>query len=389
LDEKSRGGVLSRIKILYIITLSELGGAQKMVYHIAAGLDPQEFDLTVACAPGGELINWLSNLHQDIKIMEIPELKRNISPFNDLKAFLKLYDLMRKHSYHIVHCHSSKAGILGRLAAWKAGVPKIIFTVHGWGINEYQSWMVRVLYTWVERFTGARSTKVVCVSESDLLKARSLKLVTDDKLIVIYNGLPAPDNREGLLRGELGIDKDDIIVGTVARLASQKDPLFLLLVAARMINNDNKIKGEGRLCFVLIGDGPLRPECEKFISENNLINNVFLLGTREEAAELVQDFDIFVLFSRWEGLPLTIIEAMLAGRPVVANIVGGIGELVVHQETGLLINKLDVNEAEKALVNLIFDPEKRLSMGYAGRQRARKFFSLDKMVGKYRELYLS
>ena len=380
---------MARIKILYIITLSELGGAQKVVYHIAAGLDPREFDITVACAPGGEMVNWLRNLHQDIKIVEIPELTRDISPFDDLKAFLKLYRLMKKNSYHIVHCHSSKAGILGRLAAWKAGVPRIIFTVHGWGINEYQSWMVRFLYTWAERFAGALSTQVVCVSEADLLKARSLKLVSGDKLSVIYNGLPVPKTRDGLLRRELGIGKEDTIIGTVARLAPQKDPLFLLEVAALMINHDHKITGEGRLCFVLIGDGPLRFECESFIAENDLKGRVFLLGTREEAPELVQDFDIFVLFSRWEGLPLTIIEAMMAGRPVVANAVGGVGELVVHQDTGLLINKLDVNEEEKTLLNLISDPEKRHSMGRSGRQRALNLFNIDKMVEKYRELYLS
>lgn len=380
---------MARIKVLYIITLSELGGAQKIVYHIAAGLNPQEFDITVACAPGGELVNWLSNLNQDIKIMVIPELKRDISPFNDLKAFLKLYMLMKNNSYHIVHCHSSKAGILGRLAAWKAGVPKIIFTVHGWGINEYQSWPVRFLYTWAERFAGARSTQVVCVSETDLLKARSLKLVTGDKLCVIYNGLPVPEKNEGLLHEELGIRKGDIIIGTVARLAFQKDPLFLLEVAERLITSYKRDKSNSHPCFVFIGDGPLRSECEKFINNKGLKRSVFLLGTREKAAELVQDFDIFVLFSRWEGLPLTIIEAMMAGRPVVANAVGGVGELVVHQETGLLINKLDVNEAEMALLNLIADPGKRLSMGRSGRQRALNLFNIDRMVEKYRELYLS
>jgi glycosyltransferase involved in cell wall biosynthesis len=377
------------VKVLLIITLSEIGGAQKVVYNIVAGLDPQQFDITVACAPGGELVNWLRNLHQGIKIVEIPELKRDISPFNDLKAFLKLYALMKNNSYHIVHCHSSKAGILGRLAALKAGVPKIIFTVHGWGINEYQSWPIRFLYIWAERYAGARSTKVICVSESGLLKARRLKLVPGDKLSVIYNGLPVPEKKDGYLHKELGIRKDDIIIGTVARLAFQKDPLFLLEIADRMITHYKKDKSSAQPCFVFVGDGPLRTECEKFINDKGLKRSVFLLGTREEAAELVQDFDIFVLFSRWEGLPLTIIEAMMAGRPVVANAVGGVGELVVHQETGLLIKKLDANEAEKALLNLISDPEKRLSMGNAGQRRALNYFNIDKMVDKYRELYLS
>ncbi|MFX4262059.1 glycosyltransferase family 4 protein [Pelotomaculum propionicicum] len=380
---------LVRIKILLLITLSELGGAQKVVHHIAAGLDPRQFDITVACAPGGELVNWLRNMHRDIKIVEITDLKRDISPLNEIKAFMKLYALMKKNSYHIAHCHSSKAGVLGRLAAWLAGVPKIFFTAHGWGINEYQNRVLRFFYTWMERLAGAVSTKVVCVSESDLMKARSLKLVSDEKLCLIYNGLPELKTREGSLRRELNLAEKDIIVGTVARLAPQKDPLFLLEVAERMINCHNGWSGEGGLNFVLIGDGSLRPECEKFINDKGLKGHVFLLGTREEAAHLVHDFDIFVLLSRWEGLPLTIIEAMMSGRPVVANSVGGVGELVVHRETGLLINKLDADEAEKALFDLISNPEKRLSMGHYGRQRARNLFNIDQMVDKYKKLYLS
>lgn len=380
---------MTRIKVLQVITLSELGGAQKVVHHIAAGLDPQQFDVTVACAPGGELINWLRNLTNGVKLVEISGLRRDISPVNDIKTLYKLYLLMKKNNFDIVHCHSSKAGILGRLAAWLAGVPKILFTAHGWGINEYQSRVVRYFYTWIERLAGAVSSKVVCVSKSDLAKARSLKLVNNNKLCVIYNGLPEIKIREGSLRRELNLTEKDIIIGTVARLAPQKHPLFLLETAKRMINCDNKGTCKGRLYFVIIGDGPLRSECKRYISMNDLKGHVFLLGTREEAAVLVQDFDIFVLFSRWEGLPLTIIEAMMAGRPVVANAVGGVGELVVHQETGMLINKLDASEAEKALLNLISNPERRLSIGYSGRQRALNLFNIDQMVEEYKKLYLS
>lgn len=378
-----------RIKVLLIITLSELGGAQKVVYHIASGLSPEQFEITVACAPGGELVHWLRDQTRKIQVLEIPELQRNVSPLNDLKAFWKLYSLMRKKGFDIVHCHSSKAGILGRLAAWLAGVPKILFTVHGWGINEYQSWPVRFFYTWAERLAGAVSSKVVCVSESDFFKGQNLRLVANDKLSVIYNGVPEPQRKEGALRRELNIKKEDIIIGTVARLAPQKDPLFLLEAAGRMIKYSGSGPGEGRLYFVLIGDGPLRAKCEEFVNSKGLNGRVFLLGAREEAAELVQDFDVFVLFSRWEGLPLTIIEAMLAGVPVVANAVGGVGELVEHQKTGYLINKLDVNEAEKALWDLVFDRDKRLSMGEAGQQRAVQLFDIHEMVEKYRELYLA
>ncbi len=379
---------MTLLRVLFIITLSEMGGAQKVVYNLAAGLNPQEFDITVACAQGGELVDWLKSLEQRVKVIEISSLRREISPWHDLKAFWKLYWLIKKNKFDIVHCHSSKAGILGRLAAWLAGVPKIFFTAHGWVLNEYQHWSGRLCYTWIERLAGTVSTKVVCVSEYDLLKARNLKIAADDKLVVFYNGLPEPETQEGLLRNELGIKKNDLVIGTVARLAPQKDPLFLLKVAEGMICRQN-CTGAGRLYFVLIGDGPLRPECENFINSKGLSGRVFLLGTREEAAKLVQDFDIFVLFSRWEGLPLTIIEAMMASRPVVASAVGGVGELVVPGETGLLIEQLDVNEAEKALLHLIYDPGKRLAMGQAGRKRACRLFNINQMVDQYRELYLA
>lgn len=379
---------LVRIKVLKIITLSELGGAQKVVYYIAAGLPPEQFEVTVACAPGGELVKWLKSLPQAINVIEIPEFKRNISPWNDLKAFWKLYSLIKKMSFSIVHCHSSKAGILGRLAAWLAGVPKIYFTVHGWGINEYQSWPVRFIYTWAERLAGMVSTKVICVSESDKLKGLGLGLMTEYKLSVIYNGLTEPQKKEGALRKELNI-KEGIIIGSVARLSFQKDPLFFLKIAERMITCLKNEPSKGCLYFVLIGDGPLRSQCEEFVERKRLNGHVFLLGSREEAAELIQDFDVFILFSKWEGLPLTIIEAMLAGCPVVANEVGGVGELVVHQKTGYLINKLNVSMVEKALLDLIVNREKRLLMGELGRQRALNLFDLEKMIIKYQELYLS
>lgn len=380
---------MAKIKVLLVITLSELGGAQKVVYHIAAGLSPEQFEITVACAPMGELISWLKNLPWNIRVIEIPELKRNISPLNDLKAFYKLYLLMKKEDFHIVHCHSSKAGVLGRLAARLAGVPKIFFTAHGWGMNEYQGWPGRFFYILAERLAGVLSTRIICVSQSDLEKGLTLKLATPGRLSVIYNGAPEPQKKKGTLRKELAIKEEDIIIGTVARLAIQKDPLFLINVAERMIASSDNSPDKNHLYFVIIGDGPLRLRCEEYIKRKGLEGRVFLLGSREEAAELIQDFDIFVLFSRWEGLPLTIIEAMLAGVPVVANMVGGVRELVVNNETGYLINKLDVNEAKKALWDLVSNPEKRFLMGEAGRRRALKLFNVSKMVEKYKELYLS
>ncbi len=378
---------MARIDILHIITLSEMGGAQKVLYHIVAGLDPGSFNISVACAPGGELVRWLRGLGY-VRVVEIAEMKREISPFNDLIALVKLYLLIKENRFRVVHCHSSKAGVLGRLAAWLAGVPKIIFTVHGWGVNKFQNPLPRFLYIGAEKLAGLLSTKVVCVSESDRVKGKNLKLAAEKKLEVIYNGLPMVVNKKGALRRELGIGEDHYVIGTVARLATQKDPLFLLEVANSMLSNTEKTTDGKKLCFVLIGDGPLRAECDKFIKKKGLEGKVFLLGTREEAAGLVSDFDVFVLFSRWEGLPLTIIEAMLAGRPVAANAVGGVSELVEHKKTGLLVDSLNLNEVVRVLREIVTDRARLVNLGEAGRTRALELFSAESMVKQYIRLYL-
>ncbi|TEB04623.1 putative glycosyltransferase EpsD [Pelotomaculum schinkii] len=376
------------VRILYIITLSEIGGAQKVVYHLAAGLEPGLFDIAVACAPGGELVGWLRGLPETIEVFELPELKRDISPLDDFKALWKLYSIIRKGNFDIVHCHSSKAGILGRLAARLAGVPAIYFTAHGWGLHAYQNWVARLFFIWAERLAGTVSTKVICVSEADLIKGKALKLAPAEKFTLIHNGLPEPDQNDGLLRGEFGFSKEDMVIGTVARLAPQKDPIFLLQVAERILSRQNSYAGQRQPFFVMIGDGPLRSSCKAYLTAKGIDKSVFLLGSREEAACLMRDFDVFVLFSRWEGLPLTIIEAMLGGCPVAATKVGGVSELVEDGKTGLLIDESDLAAAEAALMDLIANPPRRRAMGKAGRERALRLFSIDKMIQKYRDLYL-
>lgn len=382
-----------KTKILHIVTLSEMGGAQKIVYLLAAGNDRDNFDVEVACAPGGELVSWLCQLK--VKVNEITGLKRNISPFYDLLAFWRLYLLIRAGNYDIVHCHSSKAGLLGRLAAKLAKVPRIYFTAHGWSINEYQSFPVRYFYTLLERMAGALSTKIICVSREGLSRGLKLKIAPQEKFVLIYNGLPEPEKgKNGLLREELNIGTEDLIFGMVARLAEPKDTLLFLELADQILkrSRDFGVKSKdnqypGKFYFVLIGDGPRRGACQAFIEDRGLAGHVFLLGTRENAAELICDFDVFTLFSHWEGLPLTVIEAMLAGRPVVASAVGGVSELVVQGETGYLVEPGNKVEAAMALGKLAGDKGLRLSMGEAGRRRARELFSLKAMVGKYRKLY--
>lgn len=384
-----------KIRVLQVVTLSELGGAQKVVYHLAAGLNRDKFEITVACAPGGELVHWLETAN--VNVVELPCLKRNISPGDDALCLWQLYHLIKTNKYDIVHCHSSKAGILGRLAAYLAGVRQIYFTVHGWGIDEGQSFPIRWLYTMAERLGGSVSTRVVCVSAFDREKGLSLGLVKPEKLMVIHNGLPdvcASENgalcetkvmpggaaKYAALRWELGLGDKDILIGTVMRLALPKQPLMFLELASRLVS-------ETQARFVIIGDGPLRMECERYIADHGLDGKVFTLGTRENAAQMVAGFDIFTLFSSHEGLPLTVIEAMLAGVPVVASNVGGMGELVDDGVSGFLVNNLDLDGAFLAVKKLLSDTGLRRRMGYAGREKALSEFTVDRMLSRYEQLY--
>jgi len=375
---------LSKIKILQVITLSETGGAQKVLYYLAAGLPPGIFDVTVVCGPGGKLVRWLKE-HGHVRVIEMPQLCRNISPLKDIAAFRGLYRFIRRESFDIVHCHSSKAGILGRLAASLAGVQNIIFTVHGWGITPGQNSLTKMVYILAERWAGMRSTRVVCVSKADLERGLKDGLAPPSRLEVIYNGVPLPETKKGSLRAELGLAHDDLLVGCVGRLSKQKNPLYFLDVARYLLSGPCSTK---RLYFVLIGDGPLKRECMDFIEQNNLHKNIFLLGNRENAAGLAADFDIFCLLSLWEGLPLTIIEAMFNARPVVATNVGGVSELVIEGENGYLVSPGDKIKTVLLLSSLIGDGELREKMGRAGYLMARDKFSLKKMVDQYTSLYI-
>ena len=385
---------MARKKVLLLVTLSEMGGAQKVVYHLAAGLDREKLDITVACAPGGELVDWLKKLPY-IKVVELSLLKRQISPLNDLRCLSRLVSLIKTGGYHIVHCHSSKAGILGRLAARMAGVRQIYFTVHGWGIDVSQPFPVRIAYTLAERIAGALSTRVVCVSRCDLEKGLALGLAGPEKLAVIYNGVPDIWQHTQImreksdLRMELGLGPEDFLIGTVMRLAPPKKPLMFLESAARLLerHGERNTAGEKSFFFAIIGDGPQRVECERFIAENNLGEKVFLMGTREDAARLVAGLNVYTLLSDHEGLPLTVIEAMLAGVPVVASNVGGLGEMVKHGETGYLVDSSDADSAVSFIDELVMFPAARGRMGSAGRERAIRMFNLEKMIKGYFDLY--
>lgn len=369
-----------KVRLLVGITLSEMGGAQKVVYDIISSLPLDKYDVTLVTYPGGELIDWLSPY--DIEIVTISEIRREISPYHDIVTFFKLYSIMRRGNFHIAHFHSSKMGILGRCAAWAAGVPKNYFTVHGWGINEYQpQWVQRALGS-AEKIAGKMCTKCIFVSQYHKRIGIKRGWVDENKASVIYNGIDDRPVTVGRLRGELSIDEETPIIGTIMRLREPKQPEFTIRIYDELIKRGLKPH------LVIIGDGPQMDECVELIAELGIEKGVHLLGTREDARILLNDFNIFTLFSKWEGLPISIIEAMFAGKPIVSSSVGGIPELLSHKDTGYLIEGFDIKEVADYIQVLLEDNGLKASMGKKAFEMATSLFRKEEMTKAYERLYM-
>jgi glycosyltransferase involved in cell wall biosynthesis len=369
---------IKKKKILLLVTLSEWGGAQHIVYLLAKYFQ-KEYEISVACAPGGELISKLQE--EDIRVIPIPEFARNPHLLKDLLMLLKLYRLTKREKFDLVHAHSTKAGLLGRLAARLAGVKAILFTAHGWAFTEGRNFWKRWVLAQTEKIASACSMKIACVSEHDRQLALKFGVTKTEKLLVIHNGLeeePFLQAQGAGVARELNLTKEkETVITFVGRLAAPKEPVVLL----------ESLKKFPHAKALLVGDGPMRPELEAYIAQNQLSERASILGMRSDIPEILAASDIFVLPSRWEGLPLVIIEAMFAGLPIIATDVGGVSELVQEKINGFLIPRSDVAALQRALAQLIADKTLREEMGEKSRQRALKQFTMERMLAQYEKLY--
>jgi len=300
---------------------------------------------------------------------------QRFAPTKDCQALFQLARLVHLLKPDLLHAHSSKAGALGRLAARLAGVPSI-FTAHGWafarGVPRIQRWMA-LPCEWI----AARCCqKIIVVSEADYALGESRGIAPHAGTVVIHNGIPDHPSR-AQPDGDSG---QPARIASVARFAPQKDQSTLLQALAG-------VPFDYRL--ILVGDGPTRTHIESQAKALEISNQVEFLGARNDVAEILSRSHIFALTSHWEGFPLSILEAMRAGLPVLASSVGGVNEAVVDGETGFLVPRGDVAAVRDRLRQLLADPQLRSRMGAAGRRRFQQLFSLERMleetVNVYRE----
>ena len=372
-----------RQKILQVITLSDWGGAQRVVFDIADSLDKEKFEVEVACSPKGLLVEKLRA--RNIKVYEIKNLVRRISAIEDTKAFFALKKIIKKEKYDIVHCHSAKAGFLGRMAAKLAGVKKIYYTVHSWSFyNKGEFGFMEKVFIAMEKIGSVGVSKIICVSGRVMADGIRKKIANHKKFLLIRNGIDFNvENKRDEIRASYGIKPKDIVLGMTARLAYPKDPMLFLRLAKEILKISPNAK------FVLVGDGPIKGECQNFVKNQKLEEKVLLLGEKSplEARELFFVFDIFVLLSNFEGMPITVLEAMFAGLPVVASIVGGIPEMIEKEKGGFLVRNNYFGEIKEQIEYLIKNPQIRKQMGEYNLQKAKASFTLQRMVSQYENLY--
>jgi glycosyltransferase involved in cell wall biosynthesis len=312
------------IKVLQIITKAEWAGAQRVVYEICKmAKQYNNINMEVATGENGILVDKLEK-DLGIKVHVLKKLVHPINPFIDYKGYKEIKRLIKENNYDAVHCHSTKAGILGRLAANKLGVKKVIYTVHGyWPILQYEG-IKRKIAIFLERYLANKTTDLVLISKSDIELSKRMKIGNEKKYRLIYNKITVEKDKigKGVLRKELDVDNNIKIIGNVSRVDDPKNPFLFIDIANEYLKNNNNV------VFVWVGAGNLIQQAKNYAEKLNLKEKVKFIGFRQNGIEYMKDFDLLLLTSSWEGVPITILEAIELKIPILSTDVGGIKEII-------------------------------------------------------------
>lgn len=376
-----------RPKILYVITKGNWGGAQRYVFDLATSLTHSQStfqagkpDIAVIYGSPGKLPGELEN--HGIRTIQIKSLKRDVNPLLDLQSFKALLKIFREEKPDIVHLNASKIGGLGALAARLAGVPKIIFTAHGWAWNEDRPFISKTLIILAHWLTIILCHKTIAVCEAIKKQAVKLPLVGEHKIVVVPNGIdPITFEEKTTARLKIGGGSEKIWIGTVAELHKNKG-LDILIDAFAATNHESH-----NAALYIIGEGEERKSLEKQIKSLGLSNRIHLVGFISDAERLLKAFDVFVLPSRTEAFPYVILEAGLAQLPIVASAVGGIPEIIKNLKTGLLVKRGDRNELASILELLVTDSALVAEIGQGIRKKVENNYSKNVMVEKTLSVY--
>lgn len=380
-----------RIKILRVIARLNMGGPALHVAYLTHGLGERGYDTTLVAgtlARGEDSMAFVAE-GLGVEVVTIPELGREISPVRDLLATLRLARLIRRERPDIVHTHTAKAGTVGRLAARLAGgarPPIVVHTFHGHVLRGYFDPVRTQFFRETERTLARHTTKLVAVGPEVRDDLVELGVAPPEKFTVIRLGIDLgnrvlPDEHRGELRRLFGIPEDRFVIGWLGRMTAIKRVQDVIASFAAL-----RRRGvEATLC--LVGDGPDREAAEQLANELGVVRDVLFVGYQRDVAPYYAFIDALVLTSANEGTPVVAIEALAAGKPVVSTRVGGVSDVVVDEEDGLLVAPGDVEGLASALERLASDRDLRARFGAAGRERVVPRYRVERLVDDTDRLY--
>jgi glycosyltransferase involved in cell wall biosynthesis len=385
LPEARLRDVMDRVKVLHIITRLIRGGAQENTLLTVALADRDGFEVHLASGPEGE---WFPRGSQVADCFHlVPHLANPICPLRDLAAFAELLQMMRRERFAVVHTHTSKAGLLGRLAARLAGVPVIVHTPHGTVFHEvYFNRCQQRLVAWLKRVAARLTNAIITVSNAERDHYLARRIAPARKFRTIYSGIDY-SRFEGQVpsrertRSSLDLRERDLMVLFPARYVPEKGHRFFFAAAEHVMQTMSQVR------VFLAGDGPLAEEIAIMRAASAFPHRIHLLGFREDVLDLMRAADVVVSASLSEGLPRAVVEALLLERPVVASDAGGTREVVLDKLTGMLVPCADSRTLAEAVLHLLRHPEEAARMARVGREHVLPLFDARTMVRSIEALY--
>lgn len=381
-NEKNR-----RLKICLVVTLPTWGGAQQYTYDLAKSLT-DDYEITVAVGQGHNkmLLDRIEKLN--IPTYQFKYLVREISPIKDFIAIFEMRKFFHSRNFDIVHLNSSKAGVVGAIAAKLAGVKRVIYTAHGFVFNENLNIFKKLFYIFIELVSFVFTDEIITVSEFDAKSILKLHLISKRKVRVIHNGIDTNSlgfksriESRKFFEDKIGRNLSDFqIICSISNLFDNKGVDYLIKAADILLLKNKK------LMFIVIGEGPCRSRLENLIKEKGIENNFYLIGFVERPEQYLKGIDLYVSSSLKEGLPYSLMYVLNAGIPTISTDAGGSPEVVEDGFSGIIVSKKNPEKIAKEISTII--DNKDLYANFSDNATiSTKRFSLDKMVEKTKKVY--
>jgi glycosyltransferase involved in cell wall biosynthesis len=371
-----------KLKIAHVITRMIVGGAQENTLLSIRGQLESGNDAVLITGPSpgreGELLKQTKM--PDFEVILFPHLVRELSVYHDILALLKLKKLFKERKFDVVHTHSSKAGILARIAARWAGVPVVVHTVHGQAFHPNEKPWRNCLYIALERLAAKYCDRIYAVAQAMIDQCVAAKVAPVEQYQVVYSGMDTGkfvnSQRSAELRAQLGIPADGRVIATVARLFPLKGYEYVIPAAEQVISQFPDAH------FLLIGDGPMYNDLQQEIARKNLTENFHFAGlvAPEKVADYLAQADLLWHLSLREGLPRSVVQALASGIPAIGFALDGTPEVVINDVTGMVVPPEDVDAVVQATRKFLENPEFAAECGKRGQEMVKEQFSWPKMA---------